>query len=60
MKFNVYRPVGTTRWIDEDQGRELTGYKTIEKVFQVEAADVASAIKKARSLKDPAPIVEPA
>lgn len=59
MKFNVYRPVGNARWTDED-GRELTGYKTIERVFQVEASNAVEAIAKARSLKDPAPIVEPA
>ena len=57
LKFNVYRPSGHARWTDE-QGRELIGYKTIEKVGVVEAASVKEAFAKARSIKDPAPILQ--
>lgn len=57
MKFNVYRPVGNARWLDE-QGKEVQGYKTIEKVGTVEAPNVTAAFAKARSYKDPSPILE--
>lgn len=57
MKYVVYRPVGNVRCHDED-GKEVMGYKTIEPVFEVEAPSAQAAIIKARSLKDPAPIVQ--
>lgn len=59
MKFNVYRPVGNATWKDES-GKEIQGYRTIEKVGEVEAKTLRLAFAKARSYKDPAPILEPA
>lgn len=59
MKFNVFRPVGNAYWKDET-GKEIQGYRTIEKVGEVEAVSLQAAFAKARSWRDPAPILQPA
>lgn len=59
MKFSVFRPVGNATWKDK-AGKEIQGYRTIEKVGEVEAPTLKAAFAKARSYKDPAPILEPA
>ena len=57
MKFAIYRPFGNAHWND-DEGRKWYGYESIEPARVIEAADAQDAINKARSYRDPAPIVE--
>jgi hypothetical protein len=58
MKFQVYRPAGEAKWVD-DEGRRWVGFETIKPVGIIEAADFQQAFAQAKSWRDPAPILEP-
>lgn len=59
MLWDVYRSTGSTFWKD-DKGRQMNGFETAEVVKTVEAPTAQEAIRVARSLRDPAPMVGPA